>query len=108
MHVVSIPYDIAKLQQIVARVYRNCVHPPGGSITPYIYITTESNDGGINAADYAILHPNNAEWQHYAVTVPLERDYEINDLVQKIRENDEFLPYYRLIKECAIEQSLPG
>ena len=56
MHVVSIPYDIAKLQQIVARVYRNCVHPPGGSITPYIYITTESNDGGMEISDSPCEH----------------------------------------------------
>lgn len=101
IHIMSIPYDIAKLQQIVARVYRNCVHPPGGSITPYIYITTNSNDDALTAADYATLHPENTAWQQYSE--PLERDYEINDLVKKIRKNDELLPYYRLIKQSAIE-----
>jgi hypothetical protein len=103
IHVMSIPYDIAKLQQIVARVYRNCVHPPGGSITPFIYITTESNDDKLTEADYDSLHKDNAEWQKYALKTPLERDYEINKFVEKIRENDNLLPYYRLIKECAIE-----
>jgi hypothetical protein len=97
----SIPYDLAKLQQIVARVYRNCVHPPGGTITPYIYITTESNDDALTPADYSTLHRENAEWQRYPRR--LERDYEINDLVRKIRENDKLLPYYRLIKQCSIE-----
>lgn len=108
IHVMSIPYDIAKLQQIVARVYRNCVHPPGGSITPFIYITTESNDDKLTEADYDSLHKDNTEWQRFARTVPLERDYEINKFVEKVRENDNLLPYYRLIKECAIEHSLPG
>jgi hypothetical protein len=103
IHIMSIPYDIAKLQQIVARVYRNCVHPPGGSITPYIYITTKSNDDALTAEDYATLHPENTAWQQYSKR--LERDYEINDLVKKIRENDELLPYYRLIKQSAIEES---
>jgi hypothetical protein len=101
IHIISIPYDLAKLQQIVARVYRNCVHPPGGTITPYIYITTESNDDALTPADYSTLHRENIEWQQYPRR--LERDYEINDLVRKIRENDELLPYYRLIKQCSIE-----
>jgi len=108
IHVMSIPYDIAKLQQIVARVYRNCVHPPGRSITPFIYITTESNDDNLKEADYDSLHKDNADWQVYARADRLERDYETNKFVEKIRENDNLLPYYRLIKECAIESSLPG
>uniref|UniRef100_A0A6C0I003 Helicase ATP-binding domain-containing protein n=1 Tax=viral metagenome TaxID=1070528 RepID=A0A6C0I003_9ZZZZ len=103
IHVMSIPYDIAKLQQIVARVYRNCVHPPGGSITPFIYITTNSNDDLLTEADYDSLHKDNVEWQTYARSRRLERDYEINKFVEKVRENDNLLPYYRLIKECAIE-----
>jgi len=104
IHIMSIPYDLAKLQQIVARVYRNCVHPPGGSVTPFMYLTTESNDDGISPEDYASLHPENTQWQEYAVR--LEKDYEINDFVEKVRENDELLPYYRLIKDCAIENVL--
>jgi len=102
IHVFSLPYDIAKLQQIVARVYRNCVHPPGGSVTPILYLTV-GDDRALTPADYATVHPGNAQWQRYANTVPLVPNYEINALVAKINENDELLPYYRILKECSIE-----
>ena len=105
IHVFSLPYDIAKLQQIVARVYRNCVHPPGGTVTPYLYLSV-GNDSIIPVGIYQSLYPENAAWQTYARTFHLEPDREKNELVAKINENDALLPYYRILQECSIEAEI--
>jgi len=102
IHVFSLPYDIAKLQQIVARVYRNCVHPEGGTVTPLLYLSV-GDDSILTAEDYATLYPGDEKWQAYAKTIPLVPDREKIELVKKINENDELLPYYRILSECSIE-----
>jgi hypothetical protein len=102
IHIFSLPYDIAKLQQIVARVYRNCVHPPGGSVTPLLYLTT-GDSSSITREMYLTLYPTNSEWQTYANKIPLEPDAEKKKLVEKIVENDRLLPYYRIFEQCSIE-----
>jgi hypothetical protein len=104
IHIFSLPYDLAKLQQIVARVHRNCVHPPGGRVTPLLYLSVGGERTVVNKDWYTNFYPDYPEWQAYARSVPLESDVEITKLVDNINTNDKLLQYYRVLKECSIER----
>lgn len=109
MHMISCPYDVSKMQQVAARIHRNCTHPEGGEITPYIYVTTTNHILPDELrAECRTIHDVNTGWQNYVrepdFNVP---NYEIEHLVNIINKNDELLPYLRILRELSIEMT-PG
>ena len=135
VHLFSKPPDLSKSQQLVARAYRNCTHPDGGEVTPYLYLNKLDNyDITFDQLESAAIHTVFPEWQDHCRIPILDlsnpqldtpkkvqssidmknrsvkneiTEKEINDLTIDIRDNDKLLPYLRVIRNIAIEAPIP-
>jgi len=66
IHIFSIPSSIAKLRQIIARVYRNCTRPDNEPIIPYLYLLTNITR---DAAGTVSTHTTTHRYASVATTI---------------------------------------
>ena len=110
MHIYSFPYNMSKMQQLLARANRNCVFPEDhlgrrGFITPYLYLSIiDQPEAAINAAASTIF-PLVPEWVAYNTRVRslVTVDDERKSLEDAIIINDSFLPHLFAIKGAAFD-----
>jgi hypothetical protein len=113
IHLFSFPYNLSKMQQIVARVNRNCVFPADavgnrGNITPLLYLTvTGAVDQAAVTTAGNTIHPGYVAWNAFNQGTDLDVSQITNEttlLVNKIIENDKMLPYLYTLRDESFDK----